>query len=212
MVGRNFWAVPMRRWLVYEEGLPDRTTPTPPRRGLGGRQRARRLQGRGLPPGCRGNVPTAAGTAICRDIKLVRTQGSQASTPLARRGPGEALESEDGERAQIAPKQMMCAGSASRRRQHGEQELQRRREILEEAERRIRQPLGRGGEQQQRDRGDRAAEDQQRVGARAVMAEPARALPARARGSSPARAAPAEPSRPTGPSSESTGATLRRKP
>ena len=114
---------------------------------------------------------------------------------------------------QIAPKQIdVGSGQRLAERQHGEQELQRRRDILEEAERRIRQALGRRGEQQQRNRGDRAAEDQQRVGAEAELPEAALADPAAARSPRTSASGARITVSIDRPSSESTGATLRRKP
>ena len=77
---------------------------------------------------------------------------------------------------QIAAKQMMWgvvsgspnAVTASRNCSDG-------RDILEESERRIRQPPRRRGEHQQRNRGDRAAQSEQEVGGQAEIAEGQRA-------------------------------------
>ena len=146
------------------------------------------------------------------DSDSARRLKAAAATP-ARRGRRAALDAEDGERRpDRAEADDVGGGQRLAEDEHREQELQRRRDILEEAEGRIRQPLGRRGEQQQRHRGDRAAEDQQQVDGRARR-RPKPAVPW------PAARAPAERdrgehqrSRSHSPSSASTGATLRRKP
>jgi hypothetical protein len=98
------------------------------------------------------------------------------------RAPGpEAFEDENGEGS---PDQREAEEVRRRQRlaEHGHRnrELERGGHVLEEAERRIGQALRRRGEQQQRDCRDRAAEDEEQVGAKgdveaalAVAGEPA---------------------------------------
>jgi glutamate dehydrogenase len=99
-------------------------------------------------------------------LEAIRTDGPDGSgldLSLYERldaGPGEAqpLDAEDEQRRpDRAEAERPGAAERLAENQHREQELQRRRDILEEAERRIRQPFRRRGEQEKRDGGQRVS-------------------------------------------------------
>ena len=118
--------------------------------------------------GLHAHSPARHHCAFARRKNARASGGLKAPRCDPRARPSGSLDAEDGKRRpDRGEAERLGAGERLAEGQHREQELQRGRDILEEAERRIRQALGRGGEQQQRHRGDRAAEDQQRVGLRA---------------------------------------------
>src|SRR5688572_12835963 len=113
----------------------------------------------------RGSVFMApSGRGLRRENDSTRGESREGSRPrgAGAGGVAPAVEAEDRQRR---PDRREADEVRNRQRlperQHRQQELQRRRDILKEAEQRIRQPAGGGGEHQQRDRGDRSTEREQ---------------------------------------------------